>query len=100
MNDLISRHDGKLAWDKWHETRPVAEHIIEDLKDLPSAQSERKRGKWERWVDRVEHSRGVEYIPRCRCSECGTEYDPNSAKFINFCPQCGADMRGEQDDSV
>ena len=48
MSDLISRHDAikvvenlrKLAWDKWHETRPVAEHIIEDLKDLPSAEPE------------------------------------------------------------
>ena len=71
-----------------------------NLRNFPSVQPDRKCGKWERWTDKVEHSRGVEYIPRCRCSECGTEYDPNSAKFINFCPQCGADMRGEQDDSV
>lgn len=55
------------------------------LADLPSVQSERKIGKW---VDDI------------YCSECGWvhETDPGfigSVDGFNFCPQCGADMRGE-----
>ena len=96
-NDLISRQAAEKAVSEGlkqvfveHET--AGKNL---LSKVPSAQPEQKRGKWERWVDRVEHSRGVEYIPRCRCSECETEYDPHTASFINFCPNCGADMRGE-----
>jgi len=66
----------------------------EDMKHAPTIE-ERKKGKWERWYEKLEDASGVEYIPFCRCSECKTQYDPHSSKFINFCPNCGADMRGE-----
>ena len=62
----------------------------EVIRHLPSAQPERKRGKWR-------HYEG--YLT---CSECGTEYDDdimtNCCDDVpKFCPNCGADMRGEQD---
>ena len=41
---------------------------------------ERKRGEW---YDRGSMS--------CRCSNCGCK----STKEYNFCPHCGADMRGK-----
>lgn len=71
-------------------------HIFDIIDEQPTIEPERKCGKWERWTDRVEHSRGVEYIPRCRCSECETEYDPHTASFMNFCPNCGARMESEE----
>ena len=55
---------------------------------LPSAQPERKRGKWEIYVISLFDGVG------CRCSECGFEGVP----YWDFCPNCGADMRGEQDE--
>ena len=52
---------------------------------LPSAQPERIRG---RWIEKP-HVHGVAY-----CSLCDYELHTNDT---NFCPKCGADMRGEQD---
>ena len=60
--------------------------------ELPSAQPERKKGEW--------ISKGYgEY----RCSSCRNIVDLDeeilmSIKMFDYCPVCGADMRGEQDD--
>jgi rubrerythrin len=53
------------------------------IKALPSAQPERKKGRWK--VTPV-------YI---KCSECGESF-----MLIpqNYCPHCGAKMEGEQDE--
>ena len=98
--DCISRQAAiDATWSEPSYTDPlnILTEVRDRLKVLPSAQPERKKGMWKRWYETLEDASGVTYIPRCQCSECGTEYDPNSAKFINFCPQCGADMRGEQE---
>lgn len=31
------------------------------------------------------------------CSKCECEYMPAEAEFFNYCPNCGAEMRGEID---
>ena len=37
-----------------------------------------------------------DYIDIARCSNCGiVEYFNKNYKKFNFCPECGADMRGE-----
>ena len=63
---------------------------------LPSAQfiePERKKGKW---IDEGFYADG-HGAHAFRCSECGghiIEYDTDP-----FCKWCGADMRGEQDET-
>jgi predicted RNA-binding Zn-ribbon protein involved in translation (DUF1610 family) len=42
---------------------------------------------------RVEQAREEAYSPLFKCSECGFEWI--SYDDINFCPNCGADMREE-----
>ena len=61
---------------------------------LPSAQPMRKKGKW---VSADAIFGGVPFY----CSECGenTRDTVMGKPRWNFCPNCGADMRGEQDDS-
>ena len=65
------------------------------LKSLPSAQPKRKPG---RWIPQNHNkvngmtSTAVYYYPKC--SVCGC-----CANYTNFCPGCGADMRGEQDET-
>lgn len=44
------------------------------------------RGEWKADCDL--------YFSTCRCSECNTL----ALKRYNFCPNCGADMRGEKND--
>ena len=112
MDDLISR---QAAIDEIEERKFANRTVIPVVSELnrlegyvlrlPSAQPEpsmeqcaccvlckpeRKKGKW---------------IPicgnkACICSECNEEYD-HTYEFIenwNFCPNCGADMRGEADE--
>lgn len=59
------------------------------IKDLPSVQPTRPKGKWipyyDRWGDVITN------VSHFKCSVCG-EYDYDKDKF---CPNCGADMRGE-----
>ena len=50
---------------------------------LPSAQPERKKGKW------IADS-GMIY-----CHECRYGYDGIFKRYYNFCPNCGADMEVE-----
>ena len=69
---------------------------VKIIKSLPSAQSERQRGHW------VEI--GDEPYDEWECDVCGFVIDgsgcidPEEYRDIyRFCPNCGADMRGEQD---
>lgn len=75
------------------------EKAIEAWNRRASVEPERKKGEWVRWYEEIERDTCKEFIPHCKCSECGTEYDSHTVKFINFCPNCGADMRGEEDET-
>ena len=98
-DDAISREAVLRVIDGWYEQNRDTENI-EDLIILitymGSVQPSRK-GHWIRWREDFEYiERGVtESVPHCQCSECKKEYDPHTAQFINFCPNCGADMRGD-----
>ena len=93
MSDLISRQAvigyitgemmvGGLNKDGYNR-------LMSQIKESPSAQPERKRGKWiedvDKWGDVVTTVNGY------TCSECKVF----NIDRDNFCPNCGADMRGE-----
>lgn len=67
---------------------------IKALNKLPSAQSERKTGKW------VELSHGI-LFHIYKCNLCGNTIDINGINEgrgnANYCPSCGARMDGEED---
>ena len=91
-DDAISRED---AINRIARTFSIPKYEVSDcLSMLPSVQPIRK-GHWIRWREDFEYiERGVtESVPHCQCSECKKEYDPHTTQFINFCPNCGADMR-------
>ena len=100
MSDLISRQAAidlckavqKTLLGTYYDP-DSAEYIsecISGLEKLPSAQPERKKGKW------IESDiTNEKYI----CSICGGEcwyYDTQrDVAKSSYCPNCGADMRGE-----
>ena len=94
-NDLISRQAAIDIIEAGRLTKLIdAETAVNGLKELPSAETEPNTGHWV-------SQRGGGY----RCSECGRyALDEVDGYFIhvafksNFCPYCGADMRGEQDE--
>lgn len=97
MDDLISRQAAiKLAIDLDYESRGILKEskcreIENRYNMIPSAQSERKTGRWIS-QDFNQHdgmtSTAVYYYPKC--SVCG-----HTANYTNFCPNCGADMMGD-----
>ena len=113
MNDLISREEVlKLPQRKGYAVNGWETYIrVSDIKELPSVypnkdlihlQKEQaymqgyedgqkpRQGKW------IDSGYGVE------CSLCGEWYPHASIarNQLNFCPNCGADMRGEHDESI
>ena len=100
--DLISREDA-IRWVKT-ECNPYGKptldfesgkKVIEHLEQMPSAQPERKKGHW---IDAVipNDSGG---LPVIVCDKCNTFFSLQFGDGHNFCPNCGADMRGGQDET-
>lgn len=96
MDDLISRKEA-IDWIKgWFDTdkhyHPYSQgktiptcEVMDILERVPSAQPQRNKGKW------ITISDG--YVDVVMCDRCGKMTD----NISNFCPNCGADMRGESD---
>ena len=84
--------------EEWSQKTVTIRDVLDSVCDvytvLPSAQPERKTGRW------IKHGIGHENVPwGFDCSECG-EWFVIDSKYIDrykFCPNCGADMRGETD---
>ena len=63
---------------------------------MPTVDAVRVRhGHWVRWYEEAFDSFGVAYVPHCKCSECGREYDPYAANHMNYCFECGAKIDGK-----
>jgi len=99
-DDLISRQAAIDAIDRLDIPEDmcvfeILSHIELEIGNLPSAQPERKRGKW------IEDDDGWDEVI-WRCSECDAVFTlvdgtPKENEYY-FCPHCGADMRGKQDE--
>lgn len=87
-SDCISR---KAAIDALARLEPTFKGSIleQAVRNMPSAQPERKKGKW---IDYTED--GYVECPFCHSA---TNCDGNKDE-LHFCFSCGADMRGEQDE--
>ena len=84
MSDLIRRSDAIKALYKYSF---VSKDIIErDINAIPSA--DRPRGEWIEQEDDYHHY--------WECSECGMGVGLDDIR--NFCPNCGADMKGADDE--
>ena len=74
-------------------------NVIRKIKNLPPAEPQ-KKGKWERHNTYYGDDTSGFVDPDWRCSECGKRANVNEwfmYDLTDYCPNCGADMRGEQD---
>jgi hypothetical protein len=71
---------------------------ITAIEDAPTIE-ERKKGKWIKKMRITKTEKYTSYDPDWYCACCGAKYDPHIARIVNFCYVCGADMRGEQDET-
>ena len=73
--------------DDYHMKGYVLDQIIQDIRNEPTIE-ERKKGKWIKL-----------YEGNYKCSECGDWWGIDNNEMVEdfkFCPNCGADMRGEE----
>lgn len=96
MSDLISRQAAIDAVSKGcQELRGVFSRCEENILALPSAQPERKTGRWiqteELWTDMYTAKEQGIY----ECSRCGEKVI--GKPDWRFCPNCGAEMREGED---
>ena len=110
MDDLISRqdaidalkHNQDVYSHNFHDdpinkyTAAIIAADIDSLVNLPSAEPERKRGKWILSdIQNPEDVRNGNYV--YICSNCSHSDIHAKTTVVPFCWHCGADMRGEQD---
>ena len=101
--DLISRQAAIDAFDlpiynikgKENAERVVEylKAVLQRIKELPSAEPERKRGWW------IKQPYKSDKYVIFRCSECLKEsgFGHVESKWANFCPNCGARMKDEEE---
>ena len=88
MSDLISRQDAIDLLSCFTQTDTLGNTPLQIVENLPSAQPECKTGRWLKDGE-------IDDVLFYRCSECGSS---EPIRGYKFCPNCGADMRGDQDE--
>ena len=96
MSDLIKRADA-IKWFEPYADRGLkipVETVIQNLKDIPSAE---KQGEW--ITEERDSIYGIKI--RLKCSECGDIFDVSEMAFPyeRFCRYCGCRMKGADDDA-
>ena len=94
--DCISRQAAINAFEKFiHELGIEDEpynygEMALSAQNVPSVEPERKTGKIICSNEEIKYGNIIGHVLRCKCSECNFVIDRYVAKFINYCPNCGA----------
>lgn len=102
MSDLIRREDAIEVVCELIPIRNDAVEIADALRSLPSAE---RKGEWIEHKERtiVRNNNFIDFFPtEYECSNCGLRratYNINSSLCLtNYCPHCGAKMKGAEDE--
>lgn len=87
--DLIDRQAAIAAVSNWLYDRDDGRSVDQLLSTLPSAQPERKKGKWINAYPDIEPNPMFMYGI---CSVCG--FEQSISDKLKYCPNCGAKMEG------
>lgn len=61
-----------------------------NVRNFPTIEPERKKGKW------INIHVSATGDSDAECDQCGAVVHNNFSTTVNFCPNCGADLRGEE----
>lgn len=92
LMEVINRHCYPVQHDMTSiEPGMTLVGIIQAVQEQPTVEPERKTG---RWTNAYDGNDG-----HVKCTGCFKTYDwISQAQYYNYCPNCGADMRGDKDD--
>lgn len=97
MSDLINRKSALKALRPIMRKSDYFYEILKAIQDIPPAEPERKTGKWKGYnADNPKWQRTDGTPIFLVCSECNGSVLNNGSAHWNFCPNCGADMRGKE----
>lgn len=68
--------------------------IRDGIKEEPTIEPERKTGEWI-GTEYDGYADGNPVYYEWKCSKCGCIIEEGGRPTYNYCPQCGANMRGE-----
>lgn len=102
--DALKDRLQNLAYDDWNQgvstTWANAYSECADIVEQMPTIEERKKGKW------IYYDIENDKYDEVRCSECGKTFTVDAERWydigftasdLKFCPNCGADMRGEKE---
>lgn len=80
----------EINFSKKPEAQAIYQHLIDIVEDMPTENTENNTSKW---VFQYENYQGDVYM----CESCCQEvfFLHNIKPDFDFCPYCGADMRGD-----
>lgn len=87
----------RFAWEHYNINAPLLAQLI--TKQPAADVVEVRRGEWEDSYS-IKISGLTKAYPSVKCSNCGVIFCDlinNHRYMYHFCPNCGADMRGESD---
>lgn len=104
-DDLLKKVEKIQPWDPYPNKyaqgiRYCMELVSFLIKDALTIEPERKKGKWVKIPEFCGDDVSGFIDNHFSCSECKKEAEINPWGFYvlsDFCPSCGADMRGEQE---
>ena len=78
----------------------IYRYLCDGIEECEDAEPEREKGEWEEIevIPEAYDIAGVKtWASKMRCNQCGFTTSAIEGRFAqyNFCPNCGADMRGE-----
>ena len=90
MVEVTMNDEDKTEWKKWTSILNERSAFKFDIADAPTVE-ERKKGKWIEIPDEV-------FASTYKCSSCGEAPlcdGYSDYAFSPYCPNCGADMKGD-----